>query len=97
VPTTACELEAFNVRVTLVEPGYGPSTRFTQNTGSRMGGLIPEAYAPFAQSVVAALTQPAAVTHASDVAAAVWRAAHDAFGQLRFPAGTDAVALAQSR
>jgi hypothetical protein len=33
-----CELEAFNVRVTLVEPGYGPSTRFTQNTGSRMGG-----------------------------------------------------------
>ena len=93
----AFELEAFNVRVKLVEPGYGPSTRFTQNTGSRLEGLIPEAYAPFAQFVFAALTQPAAVTNASDVAEAVWRAANDASGQLRFPAGADAVALAQSR
>src|SRR5688572_16267636 len=64
----ALELEAFNVRVKLVEPGYGPTTRFTSNTGSRLEGLIPEAYTPFAQSVFAALTQPAAVTNASDVA-----------------------------
>ena len=27
----ALELEAFNVRVKLVEPGYGPTTRFTSN------------------------------------------------------------------
>ena len=40
---------------------------------------------------------PAAVTTESDVAEAVWRAANDASGQLRFPAGADAVALAQSR
>ena len=45
----AFELEAFNVRVKLVEPGYGPTTRFTSNGGTRMEGLIPEAYAPFAQ------------------------------------------------
>ena len=45
----AHELEAFNVRVKLVEPGYGPTTRFTSNGGPRMEGLIPEAYAPFAQ------------------------------------------------
>ena len=43
----AHELEAFNVRVKLVEPGYGPTTRFTSNGGARMDGLIPEAYAAF--------------------------------------------------
>ncbi len=29
----AHELAAFGVRVKLVEPGYGPTTRFTENTG----------------------------------------------------------------
>ena len=93
----ALELEPFDVRVKLVEPGYGPSTRFTSNTGHRPEALIPEAYAPFAQRVFAAFAQPAAVTTESDVAEAVYRAATDASGQLRFPAGADAVALAQLR
>jgi NAD(P)-dependent dehydrogenase (short-subunit alcohol dehydrogenase family) len=92
----AFELAAFNVHVKLVEPGYGPTTRFTQNGGTRMQGLIPEAYAPFAQRIFAALTNPAAVTTESDVAEAVWRAASDESGQLRFPAGADAVALSRS-
>ena len=93
----ALELEAFEVRVKLVEPGYGPTTRFTSNTGPRMEGLIPEAYAPFAQRIFASLAQgPAAVTTESDVAEVVWRAANDVSGQLRFPAGADAMALAQS-
>ena len=92
----AFELADFSVAVKLVEPGYGPSTRFTQNGAARMHGLIPEAYAPFAQRVFAAFAQPAAVTTESDVAEAVWRAAHDTSGQLRFPAGADAVALARS-
>ena len=35
-------------------------------------------------------------TTESDVAEAVYRAATDLSGQLRFPAGPDAVALAQS-
>jgi short-subunit dehydrogenase len=91
------ELEAFNVSVKLVEPGYGPSTRFTSNSGSRMDGLVPEAYAPFAQRVFASFAQLTAVTTESEVAEGVWRAANDASGQLRFAAGTDAVALAQSR
>jgi NAD(P)-dependent dehydrogenase (short-subunit alcohol dehydrogenase family) len=91
----AHELRAFNVCVKLVEPGYGPTTRFTQNTGTRMEGTMPAAYAPFVQAVFAAFAQPAAVTTESDVAEAVWRAANDASGQLRFPAGADAVALAQ--
>ena len=93
----AFELEAFNVQVKLVEPGYGPTTRFTANSGSRMDGLIPEAYAPYAERIFSAFAQPSAVTTESDVAETVWRAANDATGQLRFPAGADAVALAQTR
>jgi NAD(P)-dependent dehydrogenase (short-subunit alcohol dehydrogenase family) len=93
----AFELEAFNVSVKLVEPGYGPTTRFTSNGGPRMEGLIPEAYASFAQRIFASLSQPAAVTTEADVAEAVWRAAKDRSGLLRFPAGADAVALAHLR
>jgi len=93
----AFELEAFNVKAKLVEPGYGPSTNFTSNGGSRMAGLIPETYAPFAEPIFAAFAQPAAVTTGTDVAQVVWRAANDLTGQLRFPAGPDAVALAQSK
>jgi short-subunit dehydrogenase len=90
----ALELESFNVRVKLVEPGYCPTTSFASNGGRRMEGLIPEAYAPFAQPIFAAFAQPAAVTTASDVAETVYRAANDESGQLRFPAGADAMALA---
>ena len=90
----AHELAAFDVRVKLVEPGYGPTTRFAANTGVRIEDMIPEAYAPFAQSIFAALSQPAMVTAESDVAEAVWRAATDSSAQLRYPAGADAVALA---
>ena len=93
----ALELEAFDVRVKLVEPGYGPTTRFTSNGGQRMEGLIPEAYASFARRIFAAFAQTGAVTTEADVAEVVFRAATDATGQLRFPAGPDAVALAQSR
>jgi NAD(P)-dependent dehydrogenase (short-subunit alcohol dehydrogenase family) len=92
----ALELEHFDVHVKLVEPGYCPSTRFTANGGSRMDGLIPEAYQPFAEPIFAAFAQPAIVTTESDVAEAVFRAATDATGQLRFPAGPDAVALAHA-
>jgi NAD(P)-dependent dehydrogenase (short-subunit alcohol dehydrogenase family) len=92
----AQELAEFDIHVKLVEPGYGPGTQFTSNTGSRMNGLIPEAYAPYAQRVFAFFAQaPAIVTTPSDVAEVVWRAANDASGQLRFPAGPDAVALAE--
>jgi NAD(P)-dependent dehydrogenase (short-subunit alcohol dehydrogenase family) len=93
----AFELEAFNVQVKLVEPGYGPTTSFTRNGGARMAGLVPEPYAPFAERVFDGFAHPAAVTKESDVAEAVWRATNDLTGQLRFPAGADAVALAQSR
>ncbi|NWE70688.1 SDR family oxidoreductase [Pseudomonas gingeri] len=90
----AHELEAFDVAVKLVEPGYAPTTRFTSNGSARMDGLIPPAYASFAQAVFASLAQSSARTTELDVAEAVWRAATDTTGQLRFAAGADAVALA---
>ena len=87
------ELADLGVRVKLVEPGYAPTTRFTSNGGSRMEGLFPEAYAAFTKPILASLAQVTTVTTESDVAEAVYRAANDASGQLRFPAGADAVAL----
>lgn len=92
----AHELGAFGVRVKLVQPGYGPSTRFTQNTALRVEELIPEAYASFAEPIFAEFAKPAMVTRESDVAEALWLAANDTSGQLRFPAGSDAVALARA-
>jgi NAD(P)-dependent dehydrogenase (short-subunit alcohol dehydrogenase family) len=91
----AHELLAFDVRVKLVEPGYAPTTRFTENGAQRMQGLIPEAYAPYAQSVFATLGAASAFTTESDVAEAVWLAANDASPRLHYPAGADAVALAR--
>lgn len=90
----APELGAFDVRVKIVQPGYGPSTRFTQNTDVRIEAAIPEAYQAFAQPILAAFGEVKLVTTAADVAEGVWRAANDASGRLRFPAGPDAAALA---
>lgn len=90
----AHELQAFNVRVKLVEPGYGPTTRFTQNSDTRIEDAIPAPYMAFAAPVLTAFGTPTAVTTEKDVAVAVWRAANDTTAQLHFPAGPDAVALA---
>ena len=93
----AHELAAFNVRVKLVEPGYAPTTRFAVNGESRMLALFPDAYADFANPIMAAFARVTTVTKESDVADAVYRAANDWSEQLRFPAGPDAVALAAVR
>jgi NAD(P)-dependent dehydrogenase (short-subunit alcohol dehydrogenase family) len=93
----AYELATFGVRVKLVQPGYGPTTRFTQNTDLKMEDLIPQAYEPFARHIFAALAQPDLTTTESDVAQAVWRAVNDITEQLRFPAGADAVALSTAK
>jgi len=91
------ELKSFNVRIKLVEPGYGPSTRFTENGQERMQGLITEPYAPLAHAVFAGLGNVTAVTREGDVAETIWRAAHDTSDRLHFAAGADAVALASLR
>ncbi|HRJ01600.1 MAG TPA: SDR family oxidoreductase [Hyphomonas sp.] len=92
----AHELAYFGVRAKLVEPGYAPTTRFALNTEVKVEDLIPPEYAGFASAIFEGFAQPALTTKETDVAAAVWRAANDTSGQLRFPAGADAVALAQT-
>ncbi|MDH6231734.1 NAD(P)-dependent dehydrogenase (short-subunit alcohol dehydrogenase family) [Mesorhizobium soli] len=91
----AHELGAFGVRVKLVEPGYAPTTRFTANTDIPVTDLIPEAYADFARPIFADFANPALTTNESDVAEAVWLAANDTSNRLHYPAGPDAVGLAQ--
>lgn len=93
----AFELAEFGIGVKLVEPGYCPNTRFTPNGGARMAGLIPEAYASYAQTLFAGYANLTEVTRESDVAETVWTAANDTTGQLHFPAGADAVALARAK
>ncbi len=91
----ALELAAFGVRAKLVEPGYGPTTRFTQNSNLRLEDVIPAPYKPFADPIFAAFAKPATVTRESDVAEAVFLAANDEGNRLRYAAGADAVALAK--
>ncbi|WP_149195429.1 SDR family oxidoreductase [Luteimonas suaedae] len=90
----ALELAEFGLRAKLVEPGYCPGTRFADNGAERMRGLVTEPYAPFAHKVFEGFSQLEAVTQPGDVAEAVWQAASDATGRLRFAAGADALALA---
>ena len=89
----ALELRQFNVRVNLVIPGQAPETSFSKNAQSRMNSGAPEAYDSFAKDVFAEMGKSAAVTRASDVTEAIWRAATDPSCPMRIPAGADAAAL----
>ncbi|WEJ97857.1 MAG: SDR family oxidoreductase [Candidatus Sphingomonas phytovorans] len=92
----AHELACFDIRARLIEPGYAPTTRFAENGTIPIEELIPAAYADFAAPIFAAFSQPALTTRETDVAEAVWAAVNDMTGRLRFPAGADAVALANA-
>lgn len=85
------ELAPFGLKVKLVEPGLGLGTRFAQNSAFDFAAHIPAAYAAHAAEVFG--TRPTVTTKEIDVAEAVWRAVHDSTGQLRFPAGADALEL----
>lgn len=92
----ALELEPFNVRVRLVIPGYAPDTQFGANAQTRMAIGFPEPYAAMVHKVFESMQQSGGpVTHASDVAEAVWRAVTDPSAPMRIPAGADAVALSR--
>ncbi|CAI9403939.1 NADP-dependent 3-hydroxy acid dehydrogenase YdfG [Pleomorphomonas sp. T1.2MG-36] len=90
----ALEVEPLGVRARIVLPGRAPETAFGQNHRKHMPFGIPEAYSEIAEGVFAEWrTYPAdQVTHAGDVAEAVWRAATDPSCPMRLPAGVDAVA-----
>ncbi|WP_175882482.1 SDR family oxidoreductase [Burkholderia sp. BCC0044] len=91
----AAELEPFGVRAHLVLPGRAPDTRFADNARGNMHGFEHEAYADFVGKAVARMLDASGpITHAQDVAEAVWRAATDPSSPMRIPAGADAQAWA---
>ncbi|WP_321788022.1 SDR family oxidoreductase [Burkholderia pyrrocinia] len=91
----AVELEPFGVRAHLVLPGRAPDTRFGDNARAHMHGFEHDAYAEFVGKAVARMLDASGpITHAQDVAEAVWRAATDPSSPMRIPAGADAEAWA---
>ena len=94
----AYELEPFNIKARLVEPGYAPTTNFTANGSGRMEGLIPADYMAFAQGCFAKMANyPTAYCTEAEVAEAVLAAATDEGTRIRFPAGADTKLLAGLR
>lgn len=91
----AVELAPFGVRAHLVLPGRAPDTRFGDNARANMHGFEHEAYADFVGKAIARMLDASGpITHAQDVAEAVWRAATDPSSPMRMPAGADALAWA---
>lgn len=89
----AVEVEPFGVRVRLVLPGRSPETRFGDNARAHLRGLDHLDYAPLIERVLAGFRDSSGpLTHASDVAEAVWRAATDPSTSMRIAAGADAEA-----
>lgn len=92
------ELQPFNIKVRLVEPGYGPTTSFTANGGPRMQGLIPADYGSFAQAAFTKMANyPTAYCTEAEVAEAAYEAATEEGSRLRYPAGADTKMLAELR
>lgn len=94
----ALELEQFDVRVRLVLPGRAPTTtRFAENGQEAQRFVIPEPYQELAQNFFAEWAEEdRPITHAADVAEAVWIAATDASSPMRIPAGADSVEWARA-
>ncbi|MFT4181292.1 MAG: SDR family oxidoreductase [Rhizobium sp.] len=87
----AVEMKPFGVRVHIVLPGRSPETSFGANARPHLRGMDDPDYAPLLQQFVKSVQQDTGpVTHAADVAEAVWRAATDPSAPLRIPGGADA-------
>lgn len=88
----AVEMEPFGVRVHIVLPGRSPETSFGNNAMPHLRGLDNPDYKPLIEGMIANFRDSAGpVTHAVDVAEAVWHAATDPAAPLWIPAGADAV------
>ncbi|MEU3980475.1 SDR family oxidoreductase [Streptomyces sp. NPDC026672] len=95
----ALELAPFGVRAKTVEPGACLTTNFAANAtnGAPLHEQVPAPYAEWTKKIMGDVTGRDLFTTESDVAETVWRAVHDTTGQLRFPAGPDALWLAQAK
>lgn len=87
----AVEVEPFGVRVRLVLPGRSPETRFGANAREHLLGVDHPAYATLFERTLARFQDTSGpITHAPDVAEAIWRAATDPATPMRIAAGADA-------
>jgi NAD(P)-dependent dehydrogenase (short-subunit alcohol dehydrogenase family) len=95
----ALELAAFGVQLKIVQPGACLTTNFGETAldGESLEEAVPEPYLPWAEKAMGGFMNQDLFTEESDVAETVWRAVHDTTGQLRFPAGPDAIQLAQAK
>lgn len=95
----AVEVEPFGIRVHLVMPGRSPETKFGDSARQHLRGLDNPDYRPLIDRTLTAMRNSAGpVTHAEDVAQAIWRTATDPSAPLRVPAGADAEAwMAEAR
>lgn len=88
----AVEMEPFGVRVHIVLPGRSPETNFGNNAMPHLRGLDNADYKPMIEGMIARFREEGGpVTHAADVAAAIWLAATDPSAPLRIAAGEDAI------
>lgn len=87
----AIEVAPFGVRVHIVLPGRSPETQFGANARPHLRGMDDPDYAPLLEQFIKNVQDDTGpVTHALDVAEAVWRAATDPRAPLRIPGGADA-------
>ncbi|MFB7338273.1 SDR family oxidoreductase [Streptomyces adustus] len=95
----ALELAPFGVRVKTVQPGACLTTNFGERAtdGRSLDDMVPPPYAAFAKTALDGFMGQDVFTRERDVAETVWQAVHDTTGRLRFPAGPDAVRLAEAK
>jgi NAD(P)-dependent dehydrogenase (short-subunit alcohol dehydrogenase family) len=90
------ELAPFGIHVKMVEPGYGPGTKFESSmTALNDENSFPAPYQRQLGVLMGSI--PKVSTNNQDVAEAVLRAVNDTSPTLRFPAGADAVVIAGKR
>jgi short-subunit dehydrogenase len=88
------ELAPFGIDVKLVEPGYGPGTKFESNMMALNDeNSIPAPYQAQLSVLMGGL--PEVSTNVEDAAEGVLRAVNDTGPTLRFPAGADSIATAE--
>ncbi|WP_242154276.1 SDR family oxidoreductase [Sphingomonas sp. BAUL-RG-20F-R05-02] len=89
----AVEMQPFGVRVHIVLPGRSPTTQFGANARPHLRGFDDPDYKPMIEGMMKQFQEDTGpVTHAEDVAAAVFEAATNPSAPLKIPAGPDAIA-----
>ncbi|NWJ26050.1 SDR family oxidoreductase [Rhizobium sp. RM] len=87
----AIEMQPLGVRVHIVLPGRSPETGFGSSARPHLRGMDDTDYAPLLQQFIKNVQDDKGpVTHAPDVAEAIWHAATNPSAPLRIAAGADA-------